>query len=202
MASASVTVVAFLIVAGLATIVFATDPNNQGFGMSPSERSGPISSWPAPWTDFCGLHPFGTDTTTDEIVAGPDQPLPNQTLNQLYGSITSSASFKNATAGLGWVTIYWGLQEDSGPGGSAQFVIAQFLLLSTGHAYDTLQANYNLETGAVSVEYTHFAASCPAVTASPFPYLLVFFVLAGALAVSLFVLRPKGPTVSKPIHSQ
>jgi hypothetical protein len=116
MASAAVTVVAFLVIACLATIVFATDPNNQGFGMSPSERSGPISSWPAAWTDFCGLHPYGTDTTTDEIVAGPDQPLPNQSLNQLHGSITSSASFKNATAGLGWVTIYWGLSGGFRPG--------------------------------------------------------------------------------------
>ena len=69
--------------------------------------------------------------------------------------------------GLGWVTTSWGNQEDSGPSGSDTYVIAQFVLLDKNGPDGYVQANYNVATGGVTVDYQKgLVASCPAMISS------------------------------------
>jgi hypothetical protein len=78
---------------------------------------------------------------------------PNLSLDQLYSKIVNSPSFSTTSFGRGWVTTSWGLQEDSGTGYSYEYVIAQFVLVSLNQPAGYVQANYNLQTGAVTVDY-------------------------------------------------
>jgi hypothetical protein len=78
---------------------------------------------------------------------------PNLSLNQLYSKIVSSPSFKMTSFGRGWVTTAWGLVESSGPNFSYEYVTAQFVLVFLGHPTGYVQANYNLQTGTVTVDY-------------------------------------------------
>lgn len=170
MASTAAIAVVFLLIAAAATVVFAQDPNNTGSGASHIERSGPFSTWPAAWTDFCSqpvflgirLPVFGDKTTVNEIVPGPLTPLPTVSLHDIYAAIVNSTAFQNMTAGLGWVTTYWGLQWDSG----TEYMVGQFLLLSGNHPDEhipngIIQAFYNVGTGTVSVQ-TGIGVSCGA----------------------------------------
>ena len=146
--------VAFLLVAVAASIVFAEDPNNPSFEAAHAGPPGPISTYPASW-DFCRPR-GGTTTTVDDIVAGLDQPLPNETLNQIYSAIVNSTAFKTESGGHSWVTIYWGLQEGRGPLGSYHEVVGQFLLLSGDKPYTVIQAEYDLSTFAVGAQNNGF----------------------------------------------
>ena len=121
MASMKAAAAVFLVIAIIASIAFAQDPNNASSGASHIERSGPVSTWPASWTDFCSqsvfgisLPVFGTKTTNVQMLAPPGGTLPNESLDQIYARIVNSTGFKNASAGFGWVTIFWGFQE-AGP---------------------------------------------------------------------------------------
>jgi hypothetical protein len=175
MASIASAAVAFLIIAAGASIVFAQDPNNASHGTSHLERSGPISTWPASWTDFCPstflgikLPVFGNKTTVNEMVSSPVTPMPTVGLDAIYAAIVNSSDFQNITAGLGWVTIDWGLQYDSGGGHAYEYVTGQFVILSGNHPDQDIvgggiQAFYNVETGAVSIQ-TGLMASCPGIS--------------------------------------
>lgn len=168
MTSTLAVVVVFLLIAAAATVVFAQDQNNRSYG-----PSGPISNWPAAWTDVCSrpfflgfsLPAFGDRTTNVQMSAPPGGALPNSSLDLIYAHIVNSNSFKNASAGFGWVTIFWGLQE-AGPGDSlSEYVIGQFILISGGRpdpaiSFGIIQADYNLGTGSVSIQ-TGIGASCP-----------------------------------------
>jgi len=110
--------------------------------------------------DICGFPVHGNATTDDEISPSFAPGVANVTLGQVYAAIVNSASFENVSMGLGWVTTYWGTQQDSGPGYSYSYVIGQFLFVSAGHPEGFIQADYNLETKAVSVQTTGFGSSC------------------------------------------
>jgi hypothetical protein len=169
MTSTVAVVVVFLLIAAAAAVVFAQDPINQGYG-----PPGPISSWPAAWTDFCSqpfflgfrLPVFGDKTTDVQMVAPLGGTLPNDSLDQIYARIVDSTAFKNASAGFGWVTIFWGLQE-AGPASSlSEYAIGQFILVSGGRpdpaiSFGIIQADYDLSTGSVSIQ-TGIGASCGA----------------------------------------
>jgi hypothetical protein len=61
-------------------------------------------------------------------------------------------------------TTYWGLQEYSGPGYSYMYAVGQFVLTFAGLPSGYVQANYNIQTGEVTVDYSSgLTASCPAV---------------------------------------
>lgn len=169
MTSTVAIVVVFLLIAAAATVVFAQDPNNQSYG-----PPGPISTWPAAWTDFCpgpaflgiGLPVFGEKTTNVQMLAPPGGTLPNSSLAQIYARIVNSTSFKNASAGFGWVTIFWGLQEAGPVNSPSEYAVAQFILVSGGRpdpaiSFGGIQADYNLATGSVSIQ-KGLMASCPA----------------------------------------
>ena len=169
MASAVAVAVVFVLIAAAATVVFAQDPNNQSYG-----PPGPISSWPASWTDTCPSPGFfgtrlpvlGEKTTNVQMSAPLGGTLPNSSLDQIYSRIVNSASFKNASAGFEWVTIFWGLQEAGPVASLSEYVIGQFILISGGRpdpsiSFGIIQADYNLETGAVSIQ-TGIGASCGA----------------------------------------
>lgn len=146
--------VAFLLLAVAASVVFAEDPHNPDFEAAHAGPPGPISTYPASW-NFCSPR-GGTTTTYDGIVAGPNQPLPNETLNQIYSAIVNSTAFKTESAGHSWVTIFWGLQEGRGPSGSHHEVVGQFLLLSGDKPYTVIQAEYDLGTFAVAAQNNGF----------------------------------------------
>jgi hypothetical protein len=169
MTSTVAVVVVFLLIAAVAAVVFAQDPINQSYG-----PPGPISSWPAAWTDFCsrpfflgiGLPVFGDKTTDVQMLAPPGGTLPNDSLDQIYARIVNSTGFKNASAGFGWVTIFWGLQEAGPVSSLSEYVIGQFILISGGRpdpaiSFGIIQADYNLGTGSVSIQ-TGIGASCSA----------------------------------------
>lgn len=155
--------VAVVIVAG-GTVGLVMYTSLSGSSSSPSvERSGPISTYPASWTDACGLPVHGNLTTSESFMSS----AANITLSQVYSNIVNSASFKNVSVGLGWVTTSWSMQEDSGPSGSYGYVVGQFVLLNANQPDGYVQANYNLETGAVTVDYEQgLVSSCPAMISS------------------------------------
>ena len=171
MASTVAVVVVFLLIAAAATVVFAQDPINQNQSYGPP---GPISTWPAAWTDFCSrpvflgirLPVFGDKTTNVQMLAPPGGTLPNDSLDQIYARIVNSTGFKNASAGFGWVTIFWGLQEAGPVDSLSEYAIGQFILISGGRpdpaiSFGIIQADYNLSTGSVSIQ-TGIGASCGA----------------------------------------
>ena len=76
--------------------------------------------------------------------------------------MVNSPSFRMVSVDNGWVTTYWGLQEESGPGYSYMYVVGQFVLLFADLPSGYAQVNYNLQTGGVTVDYSSgLASSCP-----------------------------------------
>jgi hypothetical protein len=66
--------------------------------------------------------------------------------------------------GRGWVTTSWGLLQISGPGYSDMYVVGQFVLVFANHPTGYVQANYNLQTGGVTINYeSGLVSNCPAV---------------------------------------
>ncbi len=127
------------------------------------ERSGPISTYPAAWATVCGKPPAGNASTNNEI---PSQ-LPSMgpptgiNLTEVYSTIITSSNFTTVLNGRGWVTTYWGLQDDAGPGYFYEYVIGQFVALMHDQPNGSLQANYNLQTGAVTIDDGGLGSSCP-----------------------------------------
>jgi len=128
------------------------------------QESGPISTFPAVWNDPCKLPVQGNATTANEISLGTNPEGGNFSLSQLtsiYAKIVNSTAFNSVSEGHGWVTTAWASYEAGGPGGSYVYLAGQFILLSGNQPYESVQANYNVETGAVSVA-TGLVTSCPA----------------------------------------
>jgi hypothetical protein len=124
-----------------------------------TQGSGPISTYPASWTDVCGLPVHGNTTTDNEIASSFNPGVANFSLTQVYSKIVNSASFKNVSSGRSWVTTSWTIQMGSAP----PSVVGQFVLLSANHPDGYVQANYDLQTGGVTVIYqTGLISSCPA----------------------------------------
>lgn len=158
----SIAVIGLIAASALAGVVLYSQ------SAAPQERSGPISTWPAAWSNVCNVpgQSKGNDTTNiGNIHTSYTTGLGNLTLNQLYSSIINSQSFKNYTAEKGWVTTYWGSQLISGPGFSDSYIVTTFILVSHGKPNGYLTTYYNIATAAVSANYQDgIAASCPAMT--------------------------------------
>jgi len=141
-------------VIGSFLIIAAVFPGD--FGLLKTYSRGPIStSFPAAWSDVCARGPVsGVASTNNEI---PSQlpsmgPPSGVNLAKAYSAIIATPGFMTATAGgRTWVTIYWGLQDDSGPGYAYEYVIGQFTILSrsaSGYQFlGVIQGDYNLQTG-------------------------------------------------------
>jgi len=135
-------------------IIAAVLPSD--FGLLKTYDRGPIStSFPASWSEVCARGPVsGVASTNNEIPSQLSSMGPSSGVNltKAYSAIIATPGFMTATAGgRTWVTIYWGLQDDSGPGYSYEYVIGQFTVLSTGafgyHFLGVIQGDYNLQTG-------------------------------------------------------
>jgi hypothetical protein len=131
------------------------------------QESGPMSTYPASWTDACGVPVHGDVTTNNQIpgqiASGFTPGVANFSLSQIYSKIVHSTSFRMTSVGRGWVTTYWGLVQISGPGSSYMYVVGEFVLVFANHPTGYVQANYNLQTGEVTVDYSSgLASSCPA----------------------------------------
>lgn len=141
-------------VVGSLLVVAAVFPGD--LGLLKTYNRGPIStSFPAAWSKVCASRPVsGVASTNDEI---PSQlssmgPPSGVNLTKAYSAIIATPGFMTATAGgRTWVTVYWGLQDDSGPGYAYEYVIGQFTILSRTasgyHFLGVIQGNYNLQTG-------------------------------------------------------
>jgi len=130
------------------------------------EQSGPISTWPASWSNFCNIpgDNSGNDTTNNSLANNYTPGLGNITFDQLYLKIINSQSFQNVTNGKGWVTTYWGTQEESGPGYSDSYVVTQFILISAGKPNGYLTTHYDVATENVTANYQQSGGgSCPAI---------------------------------------
>ena len=161
----AVAIAIVVIASGTVAFVMYTSLSPPSLG-SPFERSGPISTYPASWTDVCGFPAQGNTTTNNAIASSFNVGVANFSLSQVYSKIVNSASFKNVSGGLGWVTTYWSV-GGSGPSGSSENVVGEFVLLNGSLPDGYVQANYNLETGAVTVDYqTGLVSSCPALISS------------------------------------
>ena len=129
------------------------------------ERSGPISTWPASWSNPCNIpgQSNGNDTTNfGNIHTFNTQGLGNLTLEQLYSRIMNSQSFQSDTSGKGWVTTYWGSQLISVPGYSDSYIATTFILLSHGMPDGYLTTYYNIATASVTTNYqSSQIANCP-----------------------------------------
>ncbi len=131
------------------------------------EHTRPISTWPASWSNVCGLpgERTGNDTTNvSNIHKSYTQGLGNLALDQLHSRIIDSQSFQNYTAGEGWVTTYLGSQLISGPGYSDSYVVTIFILLqSQGRPDGYLTTYYNIANASVTSDcQTSIIANCPA----------------------------------------
>ena len=146
----------------------AINSTSSSYGTSSSAANqiytaGPISTWPASWTNPCRLPVHGNLTTNNEILSSFAPGVANFSLSQVYSKIVNSSAFRNVSAGLSWVTTYWGLQQVSGPNGSYEYVVATFVLVSEGKPAGYVQANYNLQTGEVTADFqSGLVSSCPA----------------------------------------
>jgi len=129
--------------------------------------TGPISTYPALWTDVCGFPVHGNATTDNQLASSFQPGIANFSLSQLYLKIVTSAGFQNLSKGQGWVTISWGSYEAGGPDGYYQYVEGQFLLVSGGQPGGVIQASYNISTGEISYFYEPgLTSSCPAIGVS------------------------------------
>jgi hypothetical protein len=85
-------------------------------------------------------------------------PASGVNLTKAYSAIISTPGFMTATAGgRTWVTISWGLQDDSGPSYGYEYVIGQFTILSvsaSGYQFlGVVQGDYNLQTGNATSDF-------------------------------------------------
>jgi hypothetical protein len=133
--SASVVFVCTLIVVVVAIGFFASTAPVPGATPSSTDSrvlgSGPISSFPASWDDYCGYLVSGNETTGGTNF-GPDNPLvPKLNLSQVYSRIVSSSAFQRLAAGSSWVTLDWEMGQE-GPAPLQTFVSADFLFISGG----------------------------------------------------------------------
>ncbi len=130
---------------------------------APGQNAGPISTFPAAWTDVCGFPVHGNTTTSNDIESSFLPGVAKFSLDQVYSSIVASPSFKQAAAGRGWVTAQWDLFQVSGPNGTSHEVEGLFVLTSAGGPAGFVRAYYDLETGAVTADYeSGLFSSCPA----------------------------------------
>jgi hypothetical protein len=114
--------------------------------------SGPISSFPASWDDYCGYLVSGNATTAGTDF-GPDNPLvPDLNLSQVYSRIVSSSAFQGLAAGRSWVTLDWGTGQEGPEGAMQTFVDAHFLFVSGGipDADGYAQMTYFVASGNVT----------------------------------------------------
>jgi hypothetical protein len=137
------------LVIGSFLIIAAVFPGD--FGLLKTYGRGPIStSFPAGWSEVCATGPVsGVASTNNQL---PSQLPSGVSLAKVYSAIIATPGFMAATAdGRTWVTIYWGLQNDSGPDYAYEYVIGQFTILSSSasgyHFLGVIQAEYNLQTG-------------------------------------------------------
>ncbi len=125
-----------------------------------SERSGHISAYPAAWTDTCGHSATGNYTTENQIPSQNPSLSVSLNLTHVYQTIIGSPAFTAYVRGDGWVTIYWGLQDESGH----EYAIGQFVLLSSNHPVDLIQGEYGIQTGDVKVldvGFVNYGCSVP-----------------------------------------
>jgi hypothetical protein len=121
--------------------------------------SGPISTFPAVWIDVCGLPVHGNTSTRDNVLSQFLPGVAKFSLRHVYASIVGSESFKQVSAGKGWVTAEWDLSSNGG----SYMIQALFVLVSGSVPSGFVRAFYDLGNGNVTASYeSNLISSCPA----------------------------------------
>jgi hypothetical protein len=126
-------------------------PDNQAYG------SGPFSTFPASWDDFCGYPVQGNKTTSLDL-SNPQ--IANSTLSQIYSKIVDSSAFRAFANGSSWVTVYWSSFQESNRTGFYDVVAGDFVFVSGGSPDGSAQFDYFLEGGQVTFGYGPLQSTC------------------------------------------
>jgi hypothetical protein len=116
-----------------------------------TQRSGPISTFPAYWTSFCDPKVKGNTTTKSNLsnVTYPD--LWNTTtvvhLAQVSQTIVDSPAFVNVSTGHGWVVASWYFGERSGPVRPGYDIFGFFVLTKDGSPDGYVTTYYEILNG-------------------------------------------------------
>lgn len=129
-----------------------TARDNQVYG------SGPFSTFPASWDDFCGYPVQGNQTTSLDL-SNPQ--IANSTLSQIYSKLVGSSAFRAFANGSSWVTVYWSSFLEGNRTGSYSVVAGDFVFFSGGRPDGSAQFDYFLEGGQVTFAYSPLTSTCP-----------------------------------------
>jgi len=118
--------------------------------------SGPFSTFPASWVDFCGYPVHGNQTTSIDL---EDPQLANSTLSQIYSKMVDSSAFRARANGSSWVTVDW--SDFQLANGTIYHVVAgSFVFVSGGRPDGSAQVDYFLESGRVTSVYGQLQSTC------------------------------------------
>lgn len=118
--------------------------------------SGPLSTFPASWVDFCGYPVHGNQTTSEDL---EDPPLANSSLSQIYSKMVDSSAFRAFANGSSWVTVGW--SDFQLMNGTVYHVVAgDFVFVSGGRPDRSAEVDYSLESGRVTSVFGPLQSTC------------------------------------------
>jgi len=123
--------------------------------ISIEDRTGPISSFPAGWIDFCNQSVTGNTTTSTDLDLNISSILDHINLNQIYAQVIDSPSFVQQSEGRGWVVADWsaGQAEGTGISGEEDQVMGLFILTDSGAPDGYILVYYDLQNGTVTTTF-------------------------------------------------
>lgn len=132
-------------------------------------RSGPISSFPASWSDLCNQTVTGIATTSVSVNLNASSVFDHINLDQIYAQVIVTPSFVQQSEGRGWIVAEWFASEESGTGVSGELdqVTGLFILTNGGSPDGYIWAYYDLQNGMATTAFaSELTSSCPAVLVS------------------------------------
>lgn len=102
------------------------------------EQSGPLSTFPASWSSWCGQSSTGNVTTGVYLNLNGSSAFDHINIYSVYAQIVNSSEFAYISVGHGWVVSEWAGIEGSGDPSDGK-IFAVFILTTggvpTGYAY-------------------------------------------------------------------
>jgi hypothetical protein len=119
--------------------------------------SGPFSTFPASWVDFCGYSVHGNQTTSIDL---EDPQLANSSLSQIYSEVVDSSAFLAFANGSSWVTVGWSDFQLTNGSGIYHVLAGDFVFVSGGRPDRSAQVDYFLESGRVTSVFGPLQSTC------------------------------------------
>jgi hypothetical protein len=120
--------------------------------------TGPNSTFPASWVDFCGYPVEGNKTTV--FGSGSDSQWGTVNLTEVYSDIVNSSVFQALAAGKTWVTVQWDYTLEGNIADLQSVVSGDFVFLSGGSPNGSAQIDYYLQGGQVKFGYGPLQSTC------------------------------------------